>query len=375
MYMMRVFTFHTFLVAWILVFTILASEAKIIDFSQNVLATPGISGIYMVPNEELPYEMLPVTQNAPPGLLVSVGTERAFITAAINPKAVTHVLMLDYDLENVFYNQMNIALLQASHDRKDYLRLRLSASPAVWQQRARDPRLPVELRGLLSSPENWKWWQREVRVNERMRDFHSNPEGFMPEIKRRKRQLEEVKFKSSNYIWRDDLFSRVHQLAREGKLQALQLDFSNENEVEKVVEALSKSKAPKLSILDLSNAWWSQYIGKDQTARALELFKPVSQSKSLLLLTQIAQSQRLVTYMNDWHYFGFTFDKLFRGSNVRTFLYKHLPHDKSDRLAQGPMLNGEPLAPVQPPKRQGCILGLVKSLLTNVRRSSEKSAH
>lgn len=94
-------------------------------------------------------------EQAPPGVLISVGSERSFRSASMMPQ-VTHVYLLDISPEIIRFNRINIALLKAP-TRQVYCRLRWEASYEEWKN----------LDSLLTS-EDFKWWQAYVRDLEKM---------------------------------------------------------------------------------------------------------------------------------------------------------------------------------------------------------------
>jgi len=93
-------------------------------------------GVYIPPNEQHPALALPLYRKSNHGVYVSVGTERSFIGAALTEAQA--LVVIDYDPEAVRFANINRALLAASTDRADYVRLRLHASQDIWRQRSQE---------------------------------------------------------------------------------------------------------------------------------------------------------------------------------------------------------------------------------------------
>src|ERR1700726_4700780 len=95
-------------------------------------------GIFIPPNEQHPALALPIYRKSNHGVYVSVGTERSFIGAALTEAQA--LIVIDYDPEAVRFANINRALLAASTDRADYVRLRLHASQDFWRESSQDLR-------------------------------------------------------------------------------------------------------------------------------------------------------------------------------------------------------------------------------------------
>ncbi len=67
-------------------------------------------------------------------------------------------------------------------------------------------------------------------------------------------------FKGANCLYDDALFYRLSEFAKSGKIQSLQVDLSDPKAFERVAGAMAEQKL-RMSVLDLSNAWWPEYVG------------------------------------------------------------------------------------------------------------------
>lgn len=109
----------------VVTFTLLSANSSPQANGQAAKAGPSMPGIYLPPNEQHPSLALPIYRKSNHGVYVSVGTERSFIGAALTGAKALYVI--DYDLLAVRFAKVNRALLAASTNRADYVKLRLTA--------------------------------------------------------------------------------------------------------------------------------------------------------------------------------------------------------------------------------------------------------
>jgi hypothetical protein len=251
-------------------------------------------GIYLPPNEQHPAVALPVYRKSNHGVYVSVGSERSFMGAALSRASALFVI--DYDPQTIRFANINRALLAASTDRADYLNLRLSASPDLWQQRSR--RLPAEDKETLSNPDSWTFWDNKVRKNQTAWDnafghFHTEPKGPGDP------------FFAVNYLFDDRLYDHLSQLAKSSRIWALQLDLRHLSEVRSFCEAL-KSKRMTLGIIDTSDVPNSSDAGTSIAAQYIHLISQYAPDNAIFLNTAPSGGHGV-----RWSYFAFT------NSNIR----------------------------------------------------------
>lgn len=265
---------------------------------------------FVAPNEQKPREALAIVGKAPGGVYVSVGTERGFIGAALAP-GTTHLLLLDRDSNVVRFNHINIALLKLAKDRGEYIDWRLYATHEEWVAAARERGLDPETFEWIRDFESWKWWQHVVRRNPEFLPLHLAP-GSVEGI--------EEMFQDANYVYDDALFDKVHELAKRNRIKSVVADLSDGKVVRTVVEALQNAKLP-ISVLDLSNAWWPDYISERRSARLIGQFQQVAIPQSVLLLTNSADRIDHNRHWNrSWDYIGFTFDDITSTGGTRAFV-------------------------------------------------------
>ncbi|MCM2278662.1 MAG: hypothetical protein NDJ89_11365 [Oligoflexia bacterium] len=256
---------------------------------------------------------------------VAVGTERGFIAAALNPKA-THLLLTDATPSVTLYNRINIALLKlAQGDLKTYRALRLKSGAEEWRTRAArlrsEGRLDPASAELLSSEAVWKNWKFSVRDSSGFEAFHRRP------------GREDLFFRA-NYLHDPKLFERISRLAREDRIQAVTMNLADDEALRALTHELKNARL-KVSVVDLSNAWWPQYLDPASGAfpRMLGAFEEVADTKALLLLTSWNMDQPLTATAGierRWGYFGFSFDRLApareKGAALQRYLWENNNH-------------------------------------------------
>lgn len=270
---------------------------------------PWSEPVFIHPNEEAPKQGLPLWNLVEAGLYVTVGTERGFLAASLSPK-VTHLLLIDRDVEVVYFNRVNALLLAAAHSRSDYLNLRFKCGPNEWLERIGS--LAPQLRKSVDIKAAWKWWKQHVRENEKFENFDKSSGGKGP-------------FGEISYLYSDSMFERLHKMAQEGRIQSTVVQLSDRAAVSRIVRAI-KDTGLRVSALDLSNAWDRIYIPRTEFSALLEEFAQVTSRTALLILTKPhfasdgsfgrISSGKKVESMN---YFAYTFDQFSQPGEPRTF--------------------------------------------------------
>jgi hypothetical protein len=208
----------------------------------------------------------------------------------------------DYDPETIRFANINRALLAASTNRTDYLNLRLSAPPELWQQRSR--RLSAEDKETLSNLDSWTFWDKKVRKNQTAWDngfghFHTEPKGSGDP------------FFASNYLFDDRLYDHLSRLAKGSHIRALQLDLRHPTEVGSFCEML-KSGELTLGIIDTSDVPNSSDTGTSVAAQYIQLISRYAPDNAIFLNTAPSGGHGV-----RWSYFAFTNSKI-RGRSPDT---------------------------------------------------------
>ena len=258
------------------------------------------AGIYLPPNEQHPAVALPIYRKSNHGVYVSVGTERSFIGAALT--RANALLVIDYDPQTIRFAKINRALLAAGTDRADYLNLRLSAPPELWQQRSQ--RLSAEDKETLSNPASWTFWDKKVRKNQAAWDnafghFHTEPKNPSDP------------FFASNYLFDDRLYSQLSQLAKGSRIWARQIDLRHEGEIRSLCEEL-KSRGLTLGVIDTSDVPNGPAGGTSVAAQYVSLISQYASDDAIFLNTAPTGGQGV-----RWSYFAFSNRKI-RGRDANT---------------------------------------------------------
>jgi len=227
---------------------------------------------FLKPNEEHPEHALPIFEQARPGVYLSVGTERGFISAAV--AGATHLLLVDRNPAAAAYNRANAALLALARDREDYRRLRQATLSQVSDA--------AEARG----------WDapRVRRFQADFRIFRGEQEG------NKLVQAGGRFFQGVNYLLDDALFGRLKSLADAGKIGALTLDLNDGRRVAALADALASAGLP-LGVVDVSNAWWQKFMGVEGLNALASALARVAHPRSIVLTTDGGPGS--------WRYHGF----------------------------------------------------------------------
>lgn len=301
------------LLALILICLTLASRAEaflnlegVYSAEANGSRPVNAPGVYVSPNELYPEKAIPLYKQASQGVHLSVGTERGFIGAGLNPNA-THLLLVDNNPLAVRFNWMNIGFLQLAKDREDYLHLRYHATYDEIRERlekaAKGKVHPAANAHLRDIP-MFRWWEEKVRPD---------PRGFADlnwlqgTNKKSSNMAKKRAFEKSSYLHIDEVFDRVHALAQEGKIFAFQQNIADKNFPERLQSLLGPEKL-KIGTADISNAWWTEYVGKEGMKNFTQAIDQSGSGRTLLILTH--SNHATYGLSADWEYIGVSVGKL-----------------------------------------------------------------
>lgn len=253
-----------------LIFTSVALHAH--DLPQGVR---GMDFGFVAPNEFYPARSIEPLNKIQEGVLISVGTERALMTAILNKK-ITSILQVDFDKRVVRYNRVNLELLKLSRDREDYMYLRMNADVTEWIRRANAAGHSIGF------TENFSWW-RDALGDPTFLGFHTNWS---------EKALENPPFLGAHYLYDDKAFAYIKKFAIENRIRVQQGDLSNFVEMQKLIEHI---KGP-IAVIDISNAWQEAFAGA-KAVYELSLFVGRKDPKAIFLATQVTTA--------DWVYISF----------------------------------------------------------------------
>lgn len=242
------------------------------------------------PNElEIQY-LQDIAHDAPPGVYLTVGTERGFIATAANPQ-FTETFFVDRDSEVVLYNRLNIELLRISENHADYIWLRSAATiDEILERRKSD----LKSRGAYDPTQEGVMRASYRRFHVLLRSTLFNSDLLAAP--------NSVFSQDVNYVTNPVLCERLISLAKAGKLSAHRLDLTD---IEAVTAFRNRRLANRrISAIDASNAWWDNFAGLKSIRRLLQALQPTAKesyghASPLVILTD-AHSKR-----GHWYYMAF----------------------------------------------------------------------
>lgn len=220
---------------------------------------------FIRPNERNPEYLPPILDELVEGGLLIVGTERGFMTAAMLPE-ITHVFFVDRVPEVVLYNRLNIELLKIARSHRDYVYLRTKASVTELALRfltsARNPTRKPTLGQL-------NWFVRVLRHRDGADKLTTVQSAL---VSGTDQKAPPTLSEEANYVLNRELGEHLMRLAKEGRMDAYLLDLDDMVAVESFRDNEMKPRldgAP-LALIDVSNAWWSEYMGERRFGRLLK---------------------------------------------------------------------------------------------------------
>ncbi len=228
---------------------------------------------FLGPNEGQLNRLEKWLSKAPPGLLLSLGADRALFAAVLYP-GITHLLVVDMDPNVALFHRLNFILIKIADQIADYRDLRLRADHRQWLEWSNKNHvyLTAEEQALIADPANWTWWQGHV--------VHSGDAKL--ELLHQESAAGSDLFQGGNYIFDPPGFGKIQDLARSGHTQVLRLDLKDTEHVELVAKAMEESEIP-LGALEISNAWNNFYIPPDRLAALIEAFNRVASDQTLFI--------------------------------------------------------------------------------------------
>jgi hypothetical protein len=132
-------------------------------------------------------------------------------------------------------------------------------------------------------------------------------------------------YKSGNYLFHDNLYQRLHNLAVSKKIIILELDLTNIIHLDTLIKKVTKLKT-NLSVLDLNNLYNHDYIGEKKFRFALNRLLKLGNKNSILILMHNYKEFACVQFSI---YLGFTFENINYWSNTVFFdkFINNLPPD------------------------------------------------
>jgi hypothetical protein len=113
-------------------------------------------------------------------------------------------------------------------------------------------------------------------------------------------------------------------MAKEDRIAAGFINFNYPDDFSAIIKQL-KAKKISLSVFDISNAWWGEYIKKKKLAENLNIVNEVAGESSLLITTNqgVPSSEfGLITdrTLTPFSYFAYTFSHIRSYETMRSFV-------------------------------------------------------
>lgn len=236
---------------------------------------------FLIPNETDLGQHRKQFQSLNKGFYLSVGTERGFMSAAMQGPNAEGLILVDRDPKVVAFNYYNRALLALAESRTDYLYLRQQATFEELQQRVHLKSkfiLSDSNQWILTQFELWKWWTSLHQIT-KWKTFLQDP-SLNPG----------QEFQGANYLFDDQLFQIISQLAKKNKIIIFNQRLENTLLLSQLDLVMNKYQS-RISVIDTSNAWSSGYIGPSETINMLNRLKPLLHIQAHLVLTYLSQQR------------------------------------------------------------------------------------
>lgn len=205
---------------------------------------------FLDPNERHPRDAQPMLADSAPGAYIAVGTERCFMMGILLAQ-INQLVCIDRNPMVVAYNLINATLLKLSVSRPDYLDLLLTDELIQWIQKAQGSTvLNEDEKRLLSNVKVFEFWRYRVRESKAFDPFHKRYEDNNPS----------APFAGAHYLYDNTAYARIARLAKSDRVESELVDLNEPNALSSIFASLDQ-KQISVSVIDISNAWWSKYAG------------------------------------------------------------------------------------------------------------------
>ncbi len=335
---------------FILFFFLLTSA---VSYGSQTLSPPPLNFADTNTNSKETFQVFPISseiqigkimhflENAPQGVLLTVGSERGFRAASMMPK-ITYLILLDYSDEIIRYNLINIQLLHAP-TRQEYLTLRWNSDFQEWHK------YDIHL-----TQKDFDWWQQKVRnidampykLPEYLNKYNKSPDCQDKGISQKERKInlgEILDYKTGNYLFYDNLYNHLHQLAVENRIFTSKIDLLDDSQVNKLIDYLKQQKLT-ISVLDFDNLYYKDYLGQKAYYQVVNKLLALGNNDSILIAMSNYKRYACGQYQN---YIGFTFEhvKHWKQNFKMQDFFDSFPSEVND-LINGRLYEGNEKLPV-----------------------------
>lgn len=255
--------------------------------------------VYLDSNEYYPCQSIPVCLLHEGQPLLSLGTERGFVMAALS--RTNELYLVDCVPDVVVYNYIVYLLLKASKDQGDYLYLRRFANCEEWIEAF--SRVGIEINGNLRREVAylWKFWADNVRLK---KEFLGIIKEFVSEIEVNNTDaipfnypngsdfdINLQSFANANYIYDEDLFKWVKWLADNDRIFIYLADISDADQLKGLIDHVYPNK---FGLIDFSNTigvdeknmkFKSAYLDERAHFNCFNALKSVADDNTMMLWT------------------------------------------------------------------------------------------
>lgn len=289
-------------------------------------------------------------QRVPCGVYLTVGSERGFRAASMSDK-ITALYLLDIHDDIIRFNIINRELLKVP-TRHEYLYLRWESTYQDWQNFFRSVQTKYGHVNNISY-DDFLWWEQNVRelgregyvLPEYLNRVGSSPLCTDTNITDEEKSLDLgqiLDYKTGNYLFYNDLYNRLHQLAIENKIYTSKINLLDNGQLMQLLTYLRSMSMP-ISVLDLDNLYFEDYLGQDAYYRLISHFLPLGRPNSVLLVMNNYKDYACGQYQS---YIGFTFENIhYWPANLRMQDFTDSIPDKVHDLIDGRLYEGEEKLP------------------------------
>ena len=118
-----------------------------------------------------------------------------------------------------------------------------------------------------------------------------------------------IDYKSGNYLFSDELYDRLHNLAVNKKISIIDADLTKKEGINSVIQRVKTLKTP-IAIIDFDNLYLYEYMGEQKFQEALYSLLDYGKNDSILILMDNYRDYPCAQFSM---YLGFTFE------NVKTW--------------------------------------------------------
>lgn len=222
------------------------------------------------------------------GAYLSLGTDRGLFALGLAGYRFKQVILADHDPAVIYFNEINLALIATAKTMQDYRSLRFARNSLEFQLHLKKqqytPKGILDLRAVMHG----RWFTKRMMLFQ---------EEFLDACKQG--SLGPI------YFQNEDHYNSLRSMVLEGRVVTRFLELNQARPYKKIELELDKEDL-KISVLDLSNAWWERYMHKKD--RTFMLGPKQFHRDGIVMVTDkdldqdISEDRSLAL---NWNYYGF----------------------------------------------------------------------